>query len=75
MITNIDQMTTPSNPGMPSGFAMPTCGRAFGIWVTRERSVDLRTSVILDARRAVNKGHLGFVAHVPGTHAWSPPVC
>lgn len=74
----------------PSGFAMPTCGRAFGsTLVSTLVSVDLGTPATAFAREAtvrgrmvsadqgVIKGHLGrAVAYVvPGTNAWSPPIC
>lgn len=76
MITNITT-TTPSIQGSPCGFGMPEFGAAaaFGTPVTGQWSVDLRTSVIVRDRAAVaTKGHLGLIAYVPGSRAWSPPV-
>ena len=75
MITNITTMTTPSNQGIPSGFGMPMCGHTpCANPVTSQRSVDLHT-VIVRERAAATKGHLGLIAYVPGTRAWSPPIC
>lgn len=75
MITKTYMTTTPSNQGVPSGFGMPTCGpNPFGTPVTGQRSVDLRTTEIVRGRAAV-KGHVAPVAYVPGTNAWSPPIC
>ncbi|MCD4534230.1 hypothetical protein LRP67_09070 [Nocardioides sp. cx-169] len=77
MITNTITMTTPSNPGMASGFGMPMCGHAaFATPATGRWSVDLRgLEIVRD--RAVVKGQVARVAaaYVPGTHAWSSPPC
>ncbi len=62
---------------IPSGFGMPTCGHADDS-VTRERSVDFGTpinGVVAGRLASTTKGQLGFVAYVPGTNAWSPPLC
>lgn len=66
--------------------AMPTCGLAFGS--TTLRSVVSGTSAFaataierrIVAAEVVTKGHLGHatkrdLAYVPGTTAWSPPLC
>ena len=46
---------------LTSDFGMPVCGRA--LFITRDRA-------------AATKGHVGSVpAYIPGTNAWSPPVC
>jgi len=46
---------------LSSDFGMPVCGRA--LFITRDRA-------------AATKGHVGSVpAYIPGTNAWSPPVC
>ena len=75
MITNTITMTTPTNLGMASGFGMPACGHdAFGTQVTGTRSVDLRVWTIA-GNRSVIKGRVAVAAYVPGTHAWSPPIC
>lgn len=51
----------PNRTQLTSAFGMPICGRA--LVITRDRS-------------AATKGHVGFVpAYIPGTNAWSPPVC
>jgi len=47
---------------LTSAFGMPTCGRS--LLLTRDRMA------------AATKGHVGAVpAYIPGTNAWSPPVC
>ena len=47
---------------LTSAFGMPICGRA--LVITRDR------------KAAATKGHVGAVpAYIPGTNAWSPPVC
>lgn len=74
MITNITTMTTPSYQGIASGFGMPTCGQtAFATLVTSPRCLNLPSVIVRD--RAAAKGQLGLVATVPGTNAWSPPLC
>lgn len=64
---------------IPSRFAMPVCGHAHDT-VSRDWSADLGTRLIAgdvdrDRTAAATKGHLGFVALVPGTDAWSRPLC
>ena len=47
---------------LTSAFGMPVCGRT--LVITRDRMA------------AATKGHVGAVpAYIPGTNAWSPPVC
>ena len=59
MISNTNQIRTQHT----SGLGMPMCGLALGIQ-TRDRAA------------AATKGLVAFVpAYVPGTNAWSPPVC
>ena len=51
----------PNRTQLTSAFGMPICGRA--LVITRDRV-------------AATKGHVAVVpAYVPGTNAWSPPVC
>ncbi len=51
----------PNRTQLTSAFGMPICGRA--LVITRDRV-------------AATKGHVGNVsAYIPGTNAWSPPVC
>ncbi|MEJ7831508.1 MAG: hypothetical protein WKF79_01210 [Nocardioides sp.] len=85
MINMTNEMTTWTNQ-CPSGFAMPTCGHANGSTLG---SNDRGTSATAFARKAnvsgsltaadesVIKGDMGLaVAYVvPGTNAWSPPLC
>jgi hypothetical protein len=76
MITNTITMTTPTDLGMASGFGMPVCGHAaFATPVTGQRSVDLRGTEIAARNRVVTKGQVALVAYVPGSTAWSPPIC
>lgn len=75
--TGISQCTT-SSFAMP--VAMPTTGHlatfgevtqvpATGL-TSRETARDLR-----DRKATAFKGHVAFVAYIPGIHAWSPPIC
>lgn len=75
MITDITT-TSPSIQTTASVFGMPVCGHdVLGTtWVTGQRPVDLRIPVIARLRDVAPEGQLGLVAHVPGVHAWSPPV-
>jgi hypothetical protein len=51
----------PNRTQLTSAFGMPICGRA--LVITRDWA-------------AATKGHVGIVsAYIPGTTAWSPPVC
>jgi hypothetical protein len=51
----------PNRTQLTSDFGMSMCGRA--LVITRDWA-------------AANKGHIGLVpSYVPGTNAWSPPVC
>ena len=51
----------PNRTQLTSAFGMPICGRA--LVITRDWA-------------AATKGHVGVVsAYIPGTNAWSPPVC
>jgi len=55
-------------------FAARTSGRILGRqWMD---ATDLTTdlSASLRERKVSAKGHVGFVAYVPGIHAWSPPL-
>ena len=74
MFTNITT-TIPSRQTTASDLGMPVCGHV-GVttWVTGQRSVDCRVPAIARLRAVATKGHMGFVAYVPGVHAWSPPV-
>lgn len=70
--------------GSTSAFAMSTRGctlaaRRAGLnagqrWIdATDRLID--PSATIRERKVTAKGHLGLVAYVPGTHAWSPPLC
>ena len=51
----------PNRTNLTSAFGMPICGRA--LVITRDWA-------------AATKGHVAVVpAYIPGTNAWSPPVC
>lgn len=84
---NIKNQTIPmTQQWLNEQIAMPTCGLAFGS--TTLRSVVSGTSAFaataierrIVAAEVVTKGHLGHatkrdLAYVPGTIAWSPPLC
>lgn len=81
---NINAMTTNSmNEEISSRFGMPVGGHrclgVLGFCATRQESVDFTTPVIDRTRptatTAATKGHLGLIAYVPGSNAWSPPIC
>ena len=79
MNSNVTWMTAQT----PSAFGMPISGHAFCVpaRATGENSALASTLVVRD--RAAVAGILGATtqgkgrvqAHVPGTHAWSPPIC
>lgn len=65
---NFAMTTTPAIHWIDERLGMPVCGHAFGV-STGVSTVVTGSSV---------KGHLGLVidaAYVPGTLAWSPPLC
>ncbi len=55
------------------GFGMPSCGHASAMTPASSTT----TSTVVRDRRANAKGDMGLaaVAYVPGTSAWSPPIC
>jgi hypothetical protein len=58
---------------IPSGFAMPTCGHAFGAGtttVTRERVAD-----IAGIKGAAKADRVMTQSYLPGNSAWRPPTC
>lgn len=60
-VASVVKIKNPNRTQLTSAFGMPICGRA--LVITRDRM-------------AATKGHVAFVpAYVPGTNAWSPPVC
>ena len=85
MISNKTQMNPVTQQWISESFGMPTCGLAFGS--TIPSSDVLGTSAFAATARerqivatGVNtKGHMGVairdLAYVPGTNAWSPPLC
>jgi len=85
-VDNIKNQTIPMTAQwLNEQIGMPTCGLAFGsttlpsgvsgtsaFAATRERQIV--------AIEVVTKGHVGHatkrdLAYVPGTNAWSPPLC
>jgi len=65
-----------------SGFGMPVGGQScFGILAEQRGTwipaTGLMTagSVVRDRKDLAAKGHVAFVAYVPGYPAWSPPIC
>jgi hypothetical protein len=85
-VISIKQQTTPMTPQwINERFAMPNCGQAFGsatprsgVFGTSAFAAIVRERQIVPTT-VVTKGHLGLaigdVAYVPGTNAWSPPLC
>ncbi len=68
---NLTQIPTPS---VRTRAGMPVRGydRAFGpSWMT---PVVIDTQVICDTPAVDTKGHVAFLATVPGPTAWSPPI-
>jgi hypothetical protein len=60
-VAPVVNIKNPNRTQLTSAFGMPICGRA--LVITRDRV-------------AATKGHVGSVpAYIPGTNAWSPPVC
>lgn len=72
---------TSISPLCPSDFGMPTPGyRTLGASVAPIPATGLSVLgqldvVIRDRKDLAAKGHVAFVADVPGIHAWSPPLC
>ncbi len=68
MIKNQTQMNPVTQKWISESFGMSTCGRAFGT-----------TTLSSVATGVFTKGHMGVairdLAYVPGTNAWSPPLC
>lgn len=85
MISIKHQMTPMTQQWISERFGMPTCGRAFGsttlrsdVFGTSAFAAIVRERQIV-ATEVVTKGHMGLAtrdaAYVPGTLAWSPPLC
>lgn len=85
MISNQTQMNPMTQQWINERIGMPTCGHAFGS--TTLSSDVLGTSAFAATARerqivatgVFTKGHMGVairdLAYVPGTNAWSPPLC
>jgi len=86
-ITNQTPLARTSAP-TASGFGMPMGGQScFGILTERRAtwipatgmssSIEAMTDVtdLRDRKDLAAKGHVAFVAYVPGYPAWSPPIC
>ncbi len=84
---NIKNQTIPmAQQWLNEQIAMPTCGLAFGSTTTPSgvsgTSAFAATAIErqIVAVEVVTKGHVGHatkldLAYVPGTTAWSPPLC
>ena len=56
----MNSIKNPNWTQLTSDFGMPVCGR----------------DLIIARDRMAAEGHVGSVpAYIPGTNAWSPPVC
>ena len=85
MISNKTQMNPMTQKWISESFGMSTCGHALGS--TTPTSDVLGTSAFVATARerqivatgVFTKGHMGVairdLAYVPGTNAWSPPLC
>ncbi len=61
-VAQVVSIKNPNRTQHTSAFGMSVCGGA--LVITRDRMA------------AATKGHVGAVpAYIPGTNAWSPPVC
>ena len=79
------QMNPMTQQWISERFGMPACGLAFGsttlpsdVFGTSAFAATTRKRQI-EAITVVSKGHVGVIAtdlaYVPGTTAWSPPLC
>jgi len=66
------------------GMSMPTCGHAFGSTTQPSAVFGTPAPMATSRKRRIEaivgtKGHVGVavrdLAYVPGTSAWSPPLC
>ena len=82
--TNASPSTDLSTPGSTSAFAMSTrgytCAALAADQLAGQRWIDagdlmIDPSTTIRERKVSAKGHVGFVAYTPRTHAWSPPLC
>ncbi|CAN5386355.1 hypothetical protein BH09ACT12_BH09ACT12_23890 [soil metagenome] len=82
--TNASPSTILSTPGSTSAIAMSTRGCTFAAQnagqLNGQRWIDgtdlmIDPSATIRERKVSAKGHVGFVAYTPGTHAWRPPLC
>ena len=85
MITIKNPVNPMTQQWLNEQIAMPICGLAFGS-TTLPSAVFGPTALAATARtrqmvatEVITKGHVGFairdLAYVPGTNAWSPPLC
>lgn len=66
----------------PSAFGMPISGHSFGVTPRATdvcaalATVVVRERAVITATTGAVKGGMGLAqAYVPGTSAWSPPIC
>ena len=77
MNSNMTWMTAQT----PSAFGMPISGHTFGVSVIEARCTAATTLVVrdrqasLDTFGAVKTDRAAAPSYIPGTHAWSPPIC
>jgi len=77
MNSNMTWMTAQT----PSAFGMPISGHTFGVSVIEARWSATTTLVVrerqavLDTFGAIKADRAAAPSYVPGTTAWSPPIC
>ena len=84
MITIKNQTTPMTQQWISERFGMPTCGLAFGSTTLPSAVFGTSAPVATSRKRQIEavvgtKGHVDVamrdLAYVPGTSAWSPPIC
>jgi hypothetical protein len=85
VISNKNQTTPVTQQWINERFGMPACGLAFGSTTLPAGMSGTSASVAtsrtrrIEAITVVTKGHVALAmrddAYVPGTSAWSPPIC
>lgn len=85
MITIMNQTNPMTQQWISERFGMPTCGLAFGSTTLPSAVFGTSAPAATSRKRQIEaivgtKGHVDVaamrgVAYLPGTNAWSPPLC
>jgi hypothetical protein len=84
VITIKSQMNPMTQQWISERFGMPTCGLAFGSTTLPSAVFGTSAPVVTSRKRRIEaivgtNGHavvaMRDLAYVPGTNAWSPPLC